>query len=72
MICDISIEDTLHAIRNCLITSNLWRAIVPQMVQITFFSLSLHALIAWNLEKKKSPGRKFFCGGLLVGMETEK
>lgn len=56
--CDSDFEDSMHAIRGCPTTRNLWSRIVPQKAQNHFFSPTLSEWIAWNLEKEKSFGRK--------------
>lgn len=56
-VCATCLEMEIHALRDCTFASNIWQIVVSSQVQNTFFSLSLHYWLVWNLHDKDNLNR---------------
>lgn len=56
-LCLLDIETILHALRDCTFARNIWRSVIPPQVHNTFFTLSFHAWLTWNMQDKGNLNR---------------
>lgn len=74
-ICNLQIEDILHALRDCPATTALWRKLVPVRRRQKFFGAGLEEWIDFNTSfrgKEEEEAACIVCNMLLENMDMEK
>lgn len=76
-LCAVDVETTLHAIRDCTFTRNIWRSMIPNQVCNTFCNLSSHVWLMWNVQDKGNLTKismkwQTFCHFMLAHLEGQE